>query len=137
MDILDKTTLETYEKICKEADALLEDDSYNEAISCFQRALDILPDGLWSCEAYAYAGKGEAYQSLENWEEAFQSFMWAYASGQTENPYILMNIGICHYHLHNLVKAREFLLAAYKIGGEDVFEGAEEYLDIIDPQLSE
>jgi len=133
---LDNTTLEAYQKACKEADALLEDNYYEAALIRFQEALNILPDGFWGCEAYAYAGKGEAYQALENWEEAFQSFMWVYVNDQTENPYVLMNIGICNYHLDNMEKAKEFLLAAYKIDGEDVFEGAEEYLDIIRPFLS-
>ncbi len=78
----------------------------------------MLPDGFWGCEAYAYAGKGEAYQALENWEEAFQSFMWVYVNDQTENPYVLMNIGIGNYHFDNmekLFKPKEILLSIYSL----------------------
>lgn len=130
---LDNTILEEYQRTCQEADALLEEHHYEDALIRFQEALNLLPDGLWNCEAYAYAGKGEALQALENWEEAFQAFMWVYVNDQTENPYILMNLGICYYHLNNIQKAKEFLLAAYDLDGEEVFEGAERYLDIIRP----
>lgn len=136
MQTLDNTILEEYQKICHEADALLEDNNYEKALIRFEEALNRLPDGIWNCEAYAYAGKGEAFQALEKWEEAFQAFMWIYVNDQTENPYVLMNLGICYYHLDNLQKAKEFLLEAYKLDGEDVFDGAEQYLDIIRPFIA-
>jgi hypothetical protein len=56
---LDNTISEEYQKACKEADALLEDNHYEAALIRFQEALNMLPDGFWGCEAYAYAGKGK------------------------------------------------------------------------------
>lgn len=131
MEVLDNAVLAAYEKTCQEADKLLEQDKHQAAIDCFQRALDSLPEGLWACEAYAQAGKGEGYLALENWQAALQAFQAVYDNDQAENPYVLLQLGICHHELGQTDRAKPYLLAAYNLDGEAVFEGDEAYLDLI------
>lgn len=129
---LEKDILNQYEKFCKEADKLLEEEKAVEAIYKFQEALSILPEGDWDCEVYAFAGIGEAYQELGDYEKALTAFLACLDTEEKNNPYIIMNMGICFYHLNNIEEAKKFLYIAYDFGGEEVFEGAEEYLKLVD-----
>lgn len=131
MEVLDDAVLAAYEKQCLAADKLLEQERYEAAAAHFQRALDSLPQGLWACEAYAQAGKGEAYLALENWQSALQAFQAVYDNDQAENPYVLLQLGICHHELGQTDRAKPYLLEAYNLDGEAVFEGDEAYLDLI------
>lgn len=129
---LKKEILDKYGEFCKKADELLEDGYLIEAVHKFQEALSILPEGNWDCEVYAFAGIGEAYQQLGNYEKALTAFLACLNTDERDNPYIIMNIGICFYNLGDIEEAKKFLYVAYNFGGEEVFEGQEEYLKIVD-----
>lgn len=131
MQTLEEKILERYNELCMEADDLLEKDDNENAVQKFKEALSILPEGRWDCDVYAYAGIGEAYQKLEDYERALEAFENSYIEHQVDNPYILLNLGICFYHLNKIEEAKKFLKLAYSIGGDEVFEDAEEYLKLI------
>lgn len=137
MNKLNEQILERYEYICNEGDNLLEKGENEKAIQKFKEALSILPEGSWDCDVYAYAGIGEAYQSLGDYENALEAFEMCYTEHQVDNPYILINLGICFYHLDNIEIAKKFLNMAYLIGKNDIFEGAEEYLKLVDIEKNE
>lgn len=132
MEFINEEILKKYQQMCKQADELTKNKNPLEAIEKFKQALFLLPDGNWQCQAYAYAGIGENYLAMENYEKALKAFYQCYTEETLDNPYVLLNMGICFYELGELQKARNFLISAYMVEGEDIFlEENEKYFAVI------
>lgn len=128
---MDKKNKNEFMKLCEEADKLLDSGKIVEAIHQYQYALSILNDKDWGGAVLAFIGIGEAYQELGDYEKALTSFLACLDTEERDEPYIIMNIGICFYHLGDIEEAKKFLYVAYNFGGEEVFEGSEEYLKLV------
>ena len=77
--ILSEEILKQYQRLCQKADYLLEEQEFQTAIDCYKEALSLLPENnIWSCSSYAYTGIGEAYQSLNNYQQALHAFLNSY-----------------------------------------------------------
>ena len=66
----------------------------------------------------------------DDYENAKRYYFDAYRY-DVSNPYINMRIGQCFVFLQNENDAKEYLMRAYLMAGEDVFRGNEPFLDII------
>lgn len=78
----------------------------------------------------AYTGLGDCYFLKSEYESA-KNYYFDAANYDHSNPYINMRIGECFVFLHDENNAKEYLMRAYLMAGEDVFRENEPFLDII------
>lgn len=123
---------ERIDRLAMEGYVLLDDENNPQgAIAKWQEGLDLLPDpktqnpeALW-----LFASIGEAYLEIEDDQAAMDAFQNAYASPDGHiNPLVLLRLGEGFLTKGEEEAAVKFLLRAYMIEGEDVFEGSEEAL---------
>ncbi|MCV0397646.1 MAG: hypothetical protein K5872_17550 [Rhizobiaceae bacterium] len=127
---LDDETHAEVERLSELGNAALDDfDNPRLAIRHWNEALALLPDPKsdWEAATWLHASIGEGYFALGEFDEAEQSFRDAYACpGGIENPLIPLRIGQCAFELERPQDAREFLLRAYMLEGDDIFEDEDE-----------
>lgn len=96
-----------------------------EAIKTWLEALSLLPEpkNIWEATLWLYAALGDAYLTQGNLEEALSYFQRAYnAADGYENPYILYSLGATLYDLNRKDESTDYLLRAYMLEGEEIFE---------------
>ena len=96
-----------------------------KAISCFQEALDILPEPKEDWEAYLWltGSIGDAHFMMGNYGKSLGVFRKCYNIGETDNPFILLRLGENYLEMEDETNATEFLLRAYMLEGEKDFQG--------------
>lgn len=122
------------DELIGKADKAFAKENYEEAEELYLQGLDKI-DKLESddTERYyrnAYAGLGDYCFLRKEYESAKNYYFDAY-NYDYSNPYINMRIGECFVFLHDENNAKEYLMRAYSMAGEDVFRGNEPFLDII------
>ena len=97
--------------------------------------MELLPEPKYIYEAasWIYTAIGDSLYLAEDFENATDNFQQALkCEGGLGNPFIVLRIGECFYELGNTQKAKEYLIQAYMIEGEDIFsEEDEKYFDLI------
>ena len=83
------------EELSETGNEAMESEDYAKAISCFQEALDILPEPKEDWEAYLWlAGSiGDAHFMMGNYGKSLEFFRKCYNIGETDNPFILLRLG--------------------------------------------
>jgi tetratricopeptide (TPR) repeat protein len=112
------------EHLCEQADAQLDNEKIDEAISLYQKAIDIVPDPKrdWEASTWLYATIGDLYFLKEDYHKAVSCFYDAYnCPGGIENPFICLRLGEALLETSQIDKAKEFLLRAYMLEGEEIF----------------
>ena len=133
MEINDKE-YEKILKLCAKGDKLVEKGNLNKALLKYEEALNLVPNPKdeWEASTWIYAAIGEVYYVADENEEALDYFLEVLKCPDgLGNPFINLRIGQCFYELNNVEKAREYLLQAYMIEGEEIFEDDEGYLEVI------
>lgn len=113
------------EELSETGNEAMENEDYAKAISCFQKALDILPEPKEDWEAYLWlAGSiGDAYFMMRNYGKSLEFFRKCYNIGETDNPFILLRLGENYLELEDETNATEFLLRAYMLEGKKNLQG--------------
>lgn len=99
-----------------------------EAYKAFSNALELLPEPAEKWEAYTWlqASLGECLFIQKMYGEAYERFRCAYnMTAPNANPYVLLRVGECCTEL-GLPYAKEFLLRAYMLAGENIFSVEDE-----------
>lgn len=134
---------ELYDKILElteEGDEYCEDENWEEAIKCFEKALELVPEPKydWETSTWIYAALADAYFYEEKYEDSSyflnQAMMCPDGLG---NPFIIVRLAECHYELGNIEKADELFFEAYMLEGIEVFDDEDEYKDHIYKLLKE
>src|ERR1043165_59578 len=102
--------------LSEKADALVENDEFDRAITEYQRAVSLLPDPKmdWEASTWLYASIGDTYFFMEDYKQAAGNLYNALnGPGGNENAFIYLRLGESLYELGELKQAREFLLKAY------------------------
>lgn len=133
-----KLNEKTYNKIldlCAEGDNYLEKDNYKNAIKKYTNALALIPSPkeLWEASTWIYTALGEAHFLNFNYQNALSEFMNAYnCPDGISNPFINLRIGECFYKIDDIDNAKEYLLQAYMLEGDKIFEEEPDvYLEIV------
>ena len=133
--MLDDELYEKIQQLCEVGDELAEDEQYSKAIEKYNEAFELLPEPKYIYEAasWIYTAIGDSLYLAEDFENATDNFQQALkCEGGLGNPFIVLRIGECFYELGNTQKAKEYLIQAYMIEGEDIFsEEDEKYFDLI------
>ncbi|MES9684574.1 hypothetical protein ABWK22_17075 [Gottfriedia acidiceleris] len=119
---------EIYDKIVElseEGDALFEAQDFIGAIKKFKNALELIPEPkyMWEASTWVFTALGDVYFHLEDYHEAKNYFYDAFNCPEgMGNPYILLRLGQNLYENCEKEKAKEYLLKAYMLEGQDIFE---------------
>lgn len=105
--------------------AFSEQNKLIDALECFNKALDLVPNPKydWEAATWIYTSLGDIYfmkkeyvKALENLNEALKC-----PNGFT-NPFILLRAGQCFLEMKEIDKAKEYLLKSYMLEGENIFK---------------
>jgi tetratricopeptide (TPR) repeat protein len=132
---LDDKVYDQIVNLIEEGDELLGDGDVNEAIEKYSKGLTLLPDpkNEWEASTYIYTALGDCYFIQKKYRDALTVFESAYNSPDgDENPYICLMIGESYFELNDKEKAKEFLLKALELEGEEIFDDEDEkYFELI------
>lgn len=115
--------------LCSKGDKLVDDSKYDEALSEYRKALNLLPKPAeqWEAAVWIYTAIGDTYFWKKEYEAAIKYLFNAYnCSNGFSNPFINLRIGECYFELNNPEKATEYLLRAYMMNGKEIFGYEEE-----------
>ena len=136
MELNDKV----YEEIKKRSargNELADSEQYQEALTEFKKALELLPPPIyiWEASTWLYVAIGDMYFQIEDYSDCLDSFLKAQKCPDgLGNPFICVRIGECFFELENIEKAKQYLMKAYMLEGEEIFSDADpKYLALILP----
>jgi tetratricopeptide (TPR) repeat protein len=134
--------LKLYEKIKEYSAAgeeLFYDGRFSEALVEYNTAFDLIPEpkNRWEASVWLIAAMGDCHFWLKDFGtslEYFRKLMVEYE--EYANPFTRLRYGECLYETGNEQLAKEHLLAAYSMEGEELFEDCDKkYLSIISSLL--
>lgn len=114
------------EELCDQGNEAMDEGEFQEAMAFFEKALTLLPAPADAWEPYGWlqAALGDAAYGMENFKDALDYFQKAYAFAGPEevSPFVLLRLGQCCRNLGEAENAVEYLLRAYILEGDDIFE---------------
>ena len=119
------------DELCEQGNDAMDNEMYKEAISYYTKALDYVPEPKeeWEATGWIHASIGDAYFQLCDFEKALEHMHIAIRIYAGEpNPFVLLRYGQCFYELKDEKQAVNYLLQAYMIEGETIFDEDEKYL---------
>lgn len=130
---LDDQIHEKITEYCAKGDKLADKQEFNAAIEEYKKAKQLIPapQSDWDATVWVDTAIGDAYFFLADFTQAADSFQAAYNNEPT-NPFILMRLGQSLFELGDLNRSQEYLLRAYMLEGEEIFEhDPPKYLDFL------
>ncbi|CAK7031598.1 MAG: hypothetical protein DELT_02813 [Desulfovibrio sp.] len=121
---------EALDEICEQGNEAMDENDPEEALAFFRQAVDILPEPAEKWEAYSWlcAAQGDAQFGMQDFTGALEQFREAYNLSDPDevNPFVLLRLGQCFLRLGDEKNAAEYLLRAYMLEGEEIFEDDED-----------
>ena len=129
------------EVLSDEGNEYFDEEEYDKAIAVWKQALALIPnpqhaflESFWLESAI-----GDAYFMLEKNKEAFPHFLNAKSNTKEntyENAFIMLRIGQLYFEANEFENAKEYLLRAYTLDREKIFEGSKEkYLGFLQENI--
>ncbi len=132
---LNKSYTEDIERICRAADDFLEEGNTKDAYRKYKEALDIIPNPKTSYETatWIFVSIGDLFFKNKQYDMARDYFFEAKnCPNGVSNPYVLFRLGQSLVETNDNNQAREFLLRAYMLVGDDIFwDEDQKYYDVI------
>lgn len=132
---MDDELFEEITELCTDGDEHAEEGDYSEALTCYNEALDLIPEPKrnWEAATWVYTAIGDAHFMMDDYQGAVDNFHEAYNSpGGATNPFVLLMLGKTYFELGNTAQAKEYLLRAYMLEGMTIFEDEDpEYFAVI------
>jgi tetratricopeptide (TPR) repeat protein len=117
----------------------VEVENFEHAIGWFNKALAIIPEPKksWLATGWLSACIGDACFNLNRYKEAIKHLLIAQEiyGPEDANPFVLLRLGQCYYHLHDEEFAKEYLLKTYMLEGPDMFLDEPVYFDFLKSQV--
>jgi len=134
---LDDELYEQIAKFCDIGEHYFGEGKYRKAIAEYEKAFELIPEPKtnWESSVWALAAIGDSYFMLREFVsalEVFEKLMKEYE--EVDNPFVRVRYGQCLYETGNAEAAKEQLLAAYKMEGEQIFDD-DKYLKLISDQI--
>jgi tetratricopeptide (TPR) repeat protein len=122
---LDDAIYQQVTLLSEQGNGYMDNEDWDKAIEAFQEALDMLPvpKNQWEAALWLNASIGDVCFMKEDFAHAKDAFFEALncPDGQS-NPFVLIRMGETQYELNDFENAKEYLLRAYMLEGEEVFE---------------
>ncbi|MGL5898849.1 MAG: tetratricopeptide repeat protein [Lactobacillaceae bacterium] len=119
---------ELYNQIVSEleqGDQYAETEQHNEAIKKYETALNLVPfqKENWEVSLHIYTAMADSYFNLGNYQQASNNYEQALKCPDgLDNGYVWLGLGEAFYELENMNKAKDALISAYMLEGEEIFE---------------
>ena len=130
------TNKKSIDDYAEEGNELFEEEKYLQAISIWLEGLNSLnkPLNMQSEAVWFQTSIADAYFMLGEYEKAYP-YLWDAKSNITgegyTNPFVMLRLGQCSFELGK-DDAAEYLIRAYMLAGDDIFESEDEkYFDQI------
>ena len=117
------------EQLSEEGNVLFEAEQLQQALRKYEAALNLIPSPKtdWEASTWLYTSIGDVYFSKGEVEQSKESYFNALnCPDGISNGYIHFSLGQVLYELEDFEKSKEYLLRAYMIEGEDIFEDEDE-----------
>lgn len=132
---LNKGFNEDIERICRAAEDYLVEGNTKDAYRKYKEALDIIPEPKTSYETATWilVSIGDLYFKNKQYDMARDYFFEAKnCPNGVSNPYVLFRLGQSLVEMSDENQAKEFLLRAYMLVGDDIFwDEDEKYYNVI------
>lgn len=129
--------MQSVNELCEKGTSLSEAGEYQEALVCFQCALEKIPATYDHEEerVWILAAIGDTLFQLQQYSNAMEYLRRAYFY-DPGNPFINLRLGQCELESGCIHDAKEHLLKAYMAEGATIFEGESlKYLQAIKEQI--
>ena len=123
-------------KLSDEGNALCDTKEYQRAKDKFILALDLVPNPKtdWEAATWLYVALGDVSFLLQSFDEA-KDYMFDALNcpDSLDNPFIMLRLGQSLFEIgEDMDRAKDFLMKAYMLGGNDIFDGEDEkYFEMI------
>jgi tetratricopeptide (TPR) repeat protein len=132
---LDDKTYTEIQRLSKLGNELADEEKYSEAIEKYSQAYALLPEPKkdWEASTWLLASIGDMHFELKNYKKTVSAMYDALnCPAGIENPFIYLRLGESLLEINDLKNARENLLRAYMLEGEEIFENEDaKYLNSI------
>ena len=132
---LKKGFTEDIERICRAAEDYLVEGNTKDAYRKYKEALDIIPEPKTAYETatWIFVSIGDLYFKNKQYDMARDYFFEAKnCPNGVSNPYVLFRLGQSLVEMNDESEAKEFLLRAYMLVGDDIFcDEDEKYYNVI------
>ena len=132
---LDSNIYEKIKEYSAEGEKLFFDGRFHEALKEYNKAFEMVPEPKrqWEASVWLIAAMGDCYFWLKDFDTALEYFRKLTAEYEEYgNPFARLRYGECLYETGNEQLAKEHLLAAYAMEGEELFEDCDKkYLSMI------
>ena len=116
-------------------DNAMEEENYGSALAFYQQALEKIPEPRhdWEISLHVYTAIGDVSFNLHDFENAIYYYNQALqCSDGTVNGYVWLGLGQAYLEIDETDKAKDALMSAYMLEGEEIFEGDnQEYFQLI------
>lgn len=116
---------ERLEYLYEKGNELEHNGQYDEALQIWQDGLSLITNSGFENEATMQflAGIGDIYFLRKHmYEKALPYFNKAKLYGGYENPFIMLRLGECYFEIGDKDNATEYLLRAFMMEDEEIFE---------------
>lgn len=125
MDKLPKEIAQILDRLCREGDRFAGIDQYDDAITKYQEAWDLLPPPphQWPAATWILLSVGDAYFRMNDFPAGAEILLdaWNSPDGNT-NPFLSLRLGQCLMELGQFDAAANALEDAFRGAGEAIFE---------------
>ena len=127
---------ELYAQITKHSDIgehYFEDGKFRKALEEYKKAFELLPEPKtdWEASVWTLAAIGDSHYMLREFVSALKCFETLMTEYQEDNnPFVRVRYGECLFETGNVESAKEHLVAAYNMEGEEIFDN-DKYLNLI------
>lgn len=134
---------ELYDSIMSDmdsGDSAMEEESLDSALACYQQALGKVPEPKhdWEMSLHVYTALGDVSFNLKDFESSVYYYNQALQCPDgTVNGYVWLGLGQSYIEVDETDKAKDALMSAYMLEGEEIFEGDnQEYFQFIEDIVS-
>lgn len=122
---------ERIEELSEQGNDLFDEEKFRECIKVWSEALALIPhpQNLYGETFWLETSIGDCYFMLNEYEQSQVHFLNAKGNIETnayENPFVMLRLGELFFEFGHFNEAKEFLLRAYMLEGEELFETEEE-----------
>lgn len=116
--------MQSVNELCQKGNLLSEAGKYQDALSCFKRALEKIPETYEHDDerVWVLAAIGDTLFQLQQYSSAMEYLRRAYFYDPGD-PFINLRLGQCELESDCVLDAKEHLLKAYMAEGSTIFEG--------------
>lgn len=119
------------DELAERGNQLEEEERYEEAIQAWEEGLNLIPEPqqFYSETIWFLAAIGDVYFQKELYSKAHECFDKARGNLSGEgygNPFIMLRLGECCLEIGDEKNATEYLLRAYMMEGNEIFEPDED-----------